>query len=875
MQVDNAVAHQPFFASSSSNLNDFSDIFNTDMFAHDMATNDSSSASPATASSSRASSPQSPTNATLLTPPQPPPTASFPEYPSTYLSSYTHAESSFFNFLDEEQSSKTLDMGMGGMGMSTPYDFIGAFGGAPDMRLVDPGMMDINMDLGMYNQMETISMGIDPQLVGTPSALSDIGEEQEQGDEHDHHHDDDTAADGDVSASPSATSAASPAISPTLAKKTRGSTKKNKDAVAAAALEKAKQEEKEGKEEQERERLTLVIQPVKAGGHGKARRGTVQSGGITKKSASSSLTASSSSSNPLVSSSHSSVIPAPSSAGKESASLPTSAFTPSQFTLTSSVPPTYTHPSLFMPTNLYPQKSSGLNLTTGSGGNKGTSEKGGDEDGDDDELPHDWRPSPEVFQKMTSKEKRQLRNKISARNFRVRRKEYISTLEGDIAERDRLLDAIRSELGSTQSENLALRQEIAALKRTLLDGRGAPSSPNSSSIGLGADVLPMLNLPPPAPLPATSAAASLALQAQAAATPVPPASAPTNATVQQLLTVNTQKDASASGQRFWGGARLGMGGMGMGGITPVHRVVLPEVSVADVLLGREKLQENMNPLMNGGGVKQGGAGEKVVGGFEGFADLNPFTMKTLDAYRMHLWGKMAAQHHQHQQNQQQQHPAYHQTHLTGLAASLRPAFFSAPTSTSPLSSLLSGKHSPAPPYTQTPSTPPPPYQSAPPSPVLGYGKTGVAEKLEREQRARERERQKEKEKETAMYAALASQTLLRKLGSAFWDAFSGSSSASSSVFSPTVGAHAFAASGSGSRSSGARAWDADKVRRVLEGKAVVRVVDVEDLTRQTASQTQTQVRECPESLRKCCTVTGAVTDILEESMRSLSLGKKT
>jgi bZIP-type transcription factor MBZ1 len=33
---------------------------------------------------------------------------------------------------------------------------------------------------------------------------------------------------------------------------------------------------------------------------------------------------------------------------------------------------------------------------------------------------------PEVFAKMTSKEKRQLRNKISARNFRVRRKgEYI------------------------------------------------------------------------------------------------------------------------------------------------------------------------------------------------------------------------------------------------------------------------------------------------------------------------------------------------------------------------------------------------------------------------------------------------------------------
>jgi bZIP-type transcription factor MBZ1 len=38
------------------------------------------------------------------------------------------------------------------------------------------------------------------------------------------------------------------------------------------------------------------------------------------------------------------------------------------------------------------------------------------------EEPEDWRPSPEEYKKMSSKEKRQLRNKISARNFRIRRK---------------------------------------------------------------------------------------------------------------------------------------------------------------------------------------------------------------------------------------------------------------------------------------------------------------------------------------------------------------------------------------------------------------------------------------------------------------------
>ena len=36
--------------------------------------------------------------------------------------------------------------------------------------------------------------------------------------------------------------------------------------------------------------------------------------------------------------------------------------------------------------------------------------------------PEDWCPSPEEYKKMSSRKKRQLRNKISARNFRVRQK---------------------------------------------------------------------------------------------------------------------------------------------------------------------------------------------------------------------------------------------------------------------------------------------------------------------------------------------------------------------------------------------------------------------------------------------------------------------
>ncbi len=54
-----------------------------------------------------------------------------------------------------------------------------------------------------------------------------------------------------------------------------------------------------------------------------------------------------------------------------------------------------------------------------------------------------------------------------------------------------------------------------------------------------------------------------------------------------------------------------------------------------------------------------------------------------------------------------------------------------------------------------------------------------------------------KEQEQTLVAALTGQTLLKRLGGAFWDTFSGSESLSS------------------------RKLDVDKVRRVLEGKAMV------------------------------------------------------
>ena len=137
----------------------------------------------------------------------------------------------------------------------------------------------------------------------------------------------------------------------------------------------------------EQEKLTLTIAPVKVGGFGKARKGTVQSGGVVKKTP-----------NPYV------------NKDKEnpSISIPSSK---------KPIPPKATKPT---PASL-PKAApvSGLFLTGDNSTSYGGSEAG---DGDDDDLPQDWRPPPEVLAKMTSKEKRQLRNKISARNFRVRRK---------------------------------------------------------------------------------------------------------------------------------------------------------------------------------------------------------------------------------------------------------------------------------------------------------------------------------------------------------------------------------------------------------------------------------------------------------------------
>ena len=260
----------------------------------------------------------------------------------------------------------------------------------------------------------------------------------------------------------------------------------------------------------------------------------------------------------------------------------------------------------------------------------------------------------------------------------------------------------------------------------------------------------------------------------------------------------------------------------MGGFTPVHTTLVPELSLSTLagkgLLtpGKPLLQENLNPTLNGQKKPTAAPHSKADGlhphsQFDSFVDIHPFTMKSMDLYRMNLWSNVGIQKQLQHQQQLQQTPQ-----INGLAAALLPHHFAASTTKSSTSLVIS---------TKTPNYPTPSHTLEP--------------------RATPQE---------AMLASLASQTLLAKLGSAFWEAFSGQS--------PRKGV------------------DTDKVRKVLEGKAVVKVVDVDELVSQpkpkratttTSMTTSPKVPQKPVDIKTCQT---RATELLEESMRSLSISKR-
>lgn len=236
------------------------------------------------ASSSRASS-HSPSDSFAQLPPTPP-QLQFSSFDSSAAGAFgglpTIDEDGLFNFNFEDGVDYLKNDPMAALSSSAPYDFLGGFVdgsvGASVTSGSNSGASPTASSSGASATQTPFSgFAIDPHLMGTPGPSS-----------------------------------------------------------AASAMG---DEEEEGEDDEEEEEGLLA--PMKVGGKGKGRKGTVQSGGIVKKSASA---------------------------------------------------------------------------------NKKDAKRGRDDSQDNDPFPDDWRPSPEEYQKMSSKEKRQLRNKISARNFRVRRK---------------------------------------------------------------------------------------------------------------------------------------------------------------------------------------------------------------------------------------------------------------------------------------------------------------------------------------------------------------------------------------------------------------------------------------------------------------------
>lgn len=204
------------------------------------------------------------------------------------------------------------------------------------------------------------------------------------------------------------------------------------------------------------------------------------------------------------------------------------------------------------------------------------------------------------------------------------------------------------------------------------------------------------------------------------------------------------------------------------------------------------------------------------------------------SYRMQLWRNMAAQQQAGRaQAQQQSHASPSPSPLSspssspsGLAGGLRPHFFTA---------LLSGKAA-ANAYPTPPSSPP----------LAASSSTAQATQTPTAQQA--------------MLASMASQTLVGKLSSAFWDAFSAKPAG---IPSSTPGASV----------RPARQLDADKVRRIMEGSAVLKVVDVEPQEKVVPRTTQPVLARAPPvvSTSSC---EKKITDVLAESMATLSIGKK-
>lgn len=97
-----------------------------------------------------------------------------------------------------------------------------------------------------------------------------------------------------------------------------------------------------------------------------------------------------------------------------------------------------------------------------------------------------------------------------ARNFRHRRKEYLTTLEDEISTRDTIISELQDKVGVIRAENTGLRTEVATLReqwQNLLDKLSSMTTPPASAATSTAAATGLGTNPPRVIATSTSAAA--------------------------------------------------------------------------------------------------------------------------------------------------------------------------------------------------------------------------------------------------------------------------------------------------------------------------------------------------------------------------------
>ncbi|KAK9447966.1 uncharacterized protein V1518DRAFT_375549 [Limtongia smithiae] len=95
----------------------------------------------------------------------------------------------------------------------------------------------------------------------------------------------------------------------------------------------------------------------------------------------------------------------------------------------------------------------------------------------------------EEGKKLSSKERRQLRNKVSARHFRLRRKEYITHLEQLVSDRTAEAHTLKAENERLAAENRRLAETLSQLSLSPNTGLSPSASATSSFLSPASDSL--------------------------------------------------------------------------------------------------------------------------------------------------------------------------------------------------------------------------------------------------------------------------------------------------------------------------------------------------------------------------------------------------